>query len=51
MLIETLGGEEMAVAISWDSDPDTEHSATIEGREISWRGYAARVPLGGGDET
>jgi len=46
VLIETLAGEEVAVAISWNSDPEAQHSATIGGREITWRGYAARVPLG-----
>jgi len=46
VLIETLGGEKVAVAISWDNDPDTAHSASIEGREINWHGYAERVTLG-----
>ncbi len=45
VLIETLAGDEVAVAISWIDDPEQAHSATIEGREISWSGYAARVPL------
>lgn len=45
VLIETLSGEEVALAISWDDDPDKTHSATIEGRGIVWQGYAARVPL------
>ena len=47
ILIKTLAGEEVAVAISWVSSANTPHSATIEGREINWRGYAARVTLGG----
>ena len=50
VLIETLAGKKVAVAISWDADPETAHSATIEGREISWQGYAARVSLTGGEE-
>ncbi|KLI62863.1 alginate lyase family protein [Aurantiacibacter marinus] len=51
VFIETLAGQEVVVAISWDNDPAAQHSVTIEGREINWRGYAARVPLGGGDDT
>ncbi|RJY10391.1 alginate lyase [Aurantiacibacter aquimixticola] len=47
--IETLAGEEVAVAISWDADPNATHSATFEGREITWQGYAARVVLTGGE--
>lgn len=50
VLIETVAGDEVAVAISWNDDPAQEHSATIEGREISWSGYAARVPLGHGED-
>lgn len=50
VLIKTLAGQEVALAISWDADPETTHSATIEGRQISWQGYAARVPLTGGEE-
>ncbi len=49
VLIETLAGQQVAIAISWDADPEAQHTATLDGREISWRGYAARVPLGGGE--
>jgi len=45
VMIETLAGASMVIAISWDDDPNTTHSATIEGREISWQGYAARILL------
>ena len=50
VLIETLAGQKMAIAISWDDNPNSNHSATIDGREISWRGYAARLPLAQGEE-
>ncbi|WP_340589182.1 heparinase II/III domain-containing protein [Erythrobacter alti] len=49
VLVETLAGENVAVAISWDDDPEEQHSVTVDGREISWSGYAARIALGQGD--
>ncbi len=45
VLIETLAGAEAVIAISWDDTTETTHSATIEGREIEWQGFAARVSL------
>ena len=49
-VIETLAGERVAVAVSWDENPGNQHSVTFEGREIEWRGFAARVPLAQGEE-
>ncbi|WP_271077274.1 heparinase II/III domain-containing protein [Aurantiacibacter sp. MUD61] len=45
VLIETLAGAQIAVAISWDDNPAARHTAIIEGREVTWQGYAARIPL------
>lgn len=45
LIIETLGGDKTALAISYDSDPATEHRATIGGNEIRWSGFAAKVDL------
>ncbi|WP_199857897.1 alginate lyase family protein [Erythrobacter sp. EC-HK427] len=46
ILIETLAGETVAVAISWQNDPAASHRVTIESRELAWQGYAARFSLG-----
>ena len=50
IIIETLAGERTAIAVSWDDNANTHHSATVDGRVIEWRGYAARVPLAQGEE-
>ena len=46
ILIETLAGEQVAIAISWDNDPAASHSTTIEGRSLAWQGFAARITFG-----
>lgn len=48
MIIETIGGQRTALAISYDSDPAREHRAMIGGNEIRWSGYAAKVDLSRG---
>lgn len=50
VFIETLAGAEVVVAFSWDNDPDATHSATIEGRELTWQGYAERISLPAGED-
>jgi hypothetical protein len=45
VLIETLAGEKVAVAISWDEAPEAVHTSSVDGREIAWRGFVARIPL------
>lgn len=45
--IETLAGIPTLFAISYDADPDKSHSATVGGKKISWKGYAALVNSGG----
>lgn len=46
LLIETLSGEDVAIAISWNNDPGASHNTTIEGRSIAWQGFAARIAFG-----
>ena len=48
VVIETVQGDETVIAISWEADPAAMHSATLDGRVISWQGYAARIALAGG---
>ena len=50
VLIETLAGGKVALAISWNDNPNKKHSVTIEGRKINWLGYAARIPMPGGEK-
>lgn len=50
VIIEALAGQRVAVAVSWDENPENQHSVTFDGHEIEWRGFAARVPLAQGDE-
>ncbi len=45
LMIETIGHDRTALAISYDSDPAQEHRASIGGMAIRWRGYAAKVDL------
>lgn len=41
ILIETVQGKTWAAAISWNTDPDAEHSMQLAGQTISWRGFAS----------
>lgn len=45
VIVETKGGEKTALAISYDDDASKRHSATVDGREVSWTGFAARIEL------
>ena len=45
--IETLAGIRTLFAISYDTDPGKSHSATVGGKKISWKGYAALINSGG----
>jgi len=45
--IETLAGTRLLFAISYDTDSSKSHSATVGGKKISWKGYAALVKSGG----
>lgn len=47
VIVETKGGEKTALAISYDDDASKRHSAAIDGREVSWTGFAARIVLDG----
>ncbi len=48
LLIETLTGAKSVLAISYDQDKTKKHSATIDGQEISWTGFADHIRLDGG---
>tara|TARA_R110000796_G_scaffold98628_1_gene206118 strand:+ start:11089 stop:13275 length:2187 start_codon:yes stop_codon:yes gene_type:complete len=45
--IETLAGTRLLFAISYDTDSRKSHSATVGGKKISWKGYAAQIKSGG----
>ncbi len=45
VLIETLKGVQVAVAIAYDQDPAALHSLTVGSQQIEWRGPAARIVL------
>ena len=46
VIIKTIGGQRTALAISYDDDPAKLHKATVDGRQLSWTGFAARIMLG-----
>jgi putative protein kinase ArgK-like GTPase of G3E family len=50
VVIETVGGKKTVVAISYDPDPAKVHSAKLNGRTLRWKGFAARIPLDGGND-
>ncbi|ANY20233.1 Heparinase II/III-like protein [Tsuneonella dongtanensis] len=41
--VERRDGRKHTLAISWVDDPDRDHTAIIEGRDVVWRGFAALV--------
>jgi len=45
VLLETLDGNKIALAISYDSDPGKKHSVKIAGQKLDWTGFAARIDL------
>lgn len=45
VIVETKGGEQTVLAISYDDDPAQRHRATVDGRTLSWTGFAARIEL------
>ncbi|MGB3723046.1 MAG: alginate lyase family protein [Pacificimonas sp.] len=46
VIIETLGGDETAVAISWDQRPDKQHSVVLgNGRRLDWTGFVSRIAM------
>lgn len=47
VIVETKTGAATVLAISHDDDPAKRHSATIDGRKVSWSGFAARIELRG----
>ena len=47
VIVEAANGAKTILAISYDDDASKRHSATVDGREVSWTGFAARIGLGG----
>ncbi|MXO90901.1 alginate lyase [Altererythrobacter aquaemixtae] len=47
VIVETKGGARTALAISYNDDPDAVHKVEIDGREVSWAGFAGRIEMGG----
>lgn len=50
LLIETLAGAQVAVAVAYDSDPAKLHSVVVGGEHIEWKGPAARILLSEGGQ-
>lgn len=48
LLIETLEGAISVLAISYDQDEAKRHSAMVNGKKVSWTGFADHIRLGGG---
>lgn len=49
VIVKTLAGAQTVLAISYVDDPARRHRATVDGREISWKGYSARIVLSEGE--
>lgn len=45
VIVETNDGTKTALAISYDDDAAKRHSALVDGQEITWAGFAAKVAL------
>jgi oligo-alginate lyase len=43
--VETLTGSGVIVALSHDPNPEASHRLMLDGRQLEWRGYAARFEL------
>jgi hypothetical protein len=50
VVIETVTGERTALAISYDTDPAKPHAMLLDGRRLTWTGFAARIDLVKGHE-
>ena len=46
LIITTRAGARVALAISYDNDPNKQHSINADGTTVRWSGYAARIDLG-----
>jgi hypothetical protein len=46
VIVEAKGGEKTVLAISYDSDPNKQHTVDVKGQSVSWSGYAGRITLG-----
>ena len=47
VIVETTSGARTALALSYDRDPTKTHNAKIDGTDVSWTGFAARIALDG----
>ncbi len=47
VIVETTSGTRTALAISYDRDPTKTHNAKIDGTDVRWTGFAARIGLDG----
>lgn len=45
VIVETKSGRRTALAMSYSDDPAQTHTAMIDGREVRWTGFAARIAL------
>ncbi|RIV91460.1 alginate lyase [Aurantiacibacter xanthus] len=47
VIVETTSGTRTALALSYDRDPTKTHNAKIDGTDVRWTGFAARIALDG----
>lgn len=43
-------GQRFVVAVSHNKDPEQAHTASLDGEEISWTGFAAVIEMSGGED-
>lgn len=46
VIVETHSGAKTALAISYEDDPAKSHTISMDGLEVTWNGFAARIELG-----
>lgn len=45
IIVETLNGTTIALAISYDQDASKEHQVNVDGKTLKWSGYAAAIDI------
>ncbi|MFC4292391.1 alginate lyase family protein [Sphingorhabdus arenilitoris] len=45
ILIDTLSGQQLAFAVSYDPDPKKQHQIDVNGKTVSWKGFAAPITM------
>lgn len=47
VIVQAKSGETTALAISYDNDPAARHTISVDGQDIAWTGFAARIAMSG----